>query len=142
MAYVHGSANIIRNASKTLTGPKFLLDKNIVLVTVNYRLGILGFHSAGDAAVPWNFGLKEQRALKELFNGYNKIFVRNRVTIFGESSGDESGQLLAPSGTYLEIGNILQTISTRRKYSKERLMFLFENVPPYSLKNEVQNSSE
>lgn len=40
-------------------GPAYLLDENVILVTVNYRLGALGFASSGDSIAPGNFGMKK-----------------------------------------------------------------------------------
>lgn len=51
------------------------MDQDIVLVTVNYRLGSLGFLSTGDKESPGNYGLKDQVvALK---------FVKNNIAAFG-----------------------------------------------------------
>ncbi|KAK0159656.1 hypothetical protein PV327_010750 [Microctonus hyperodae] len=70
-------------------GPQYLLEKNIVLVTVNYRLGSLGFMSTGDSNAPGNAGLKDQvEALRFVqkniaqFNGNP-----NSVTILGYGAG-------------------------------------------------------
>lgn len=40
-------------------GPYFFMDEDIVLVTINYRLGPLGFLSTGDE-IQGNMGLKDQ----------------------------------------------------------------------------------
>jgi hypothetical protein len=36
------------------------MKEDVVLVTFNYRLGVLGFMSTGDEASPGNYGLKDQ----------------------------------------------------------------------------------
>ncbi|KAK2575833.1 hypothetical protein KPH14_007208 [Odynerus spinipes] len=41
-------------------GPEYIMDKDIVLVTVNNRMGTLGFLSTGDSLAPGNLGLKDQ----------------------------------------------------------------------------------
>ena len=77
-------------------GPENIMQsQNMILVTVNYRLGVLGFLSTEDEIIPGNFGLKDQvEALKwvqrniEAFNGDPK-----RVTITGFSAGGASVQL-------------------------------------------------
>lgn len=45
---------------RMMYGPDHLLDKDVILVTANYRLGALGFLSTGDENCPGNFGLKDQ----------------------------------------------------------------------------------
>lgn len=69
--------------------------QKMILVTINYRLGILGFLSTEDDVIPGNFGLKDQvEALKwvqrniEAFNGDAQ-----RVMIVGNSAGGASVHL-------------------------------------------------
>lgn len=42
MVWVHGGAFIAGSSKTTMFGPEFLMTEDIVLVTFNYRLGILG----------------------------------------------------------------------------------------------------
>ena len=92
MVWIHGGAFHVGTGDYSVYGPNYLLDKDIILVSINYRLGALGFLSTGDAVAPGNFGLKDQVvALKwvqkniEFFGGNP-----NRVTIFGGSAGGSS----------------------------------------------------
>ncbi|CAG7816976.1 unnamed protein product, partial [Allacma fusca] len=73
-------------------GPAYLLDQDVLLVTLNYRVGVIGFLSTGDDVIPGNNGLKDQSlALKwvyenvEGFGGDPK-----RITLMGHSSGAAS----------------------------------------------------
>ncbi|XP_054014891.1 carboxylic ester hydrolase-like [Hylaeus anthracinus] len=95
MVYIHGDTYSLGNASKTTTGAGFLLDKQIVLVTFNYRLGIFGFLSTGDLEAPGNYGLKDQvMALKWVKQNIREFGGNPEdVTIFGESSGGECAHL-------------------------------------------------
>lgn len=61
-------------------------------MTFNYRLGILGFLSTGDASAQGNWALKDMvealrwvRSNIHLFGGNP-----NQITIFGESAGSVS----------------------------------------------------
>ncbi|XP_037028874.1 esterase B1-like [Bradysia coprophila] len=96
MVWIHGGAFIFGDSSEMLYGPDYLLadENDIVFVSMNYRLGALGFLSIDDPSVgvPGNAGLKDQAlALKWVrqnihhFGGNNK-----NVTVFGESAGGTS----------------------------------------------------
>ncbi|XP_044730504.1 venom carboxylesterase-6-like isoform X2 [Chrysoperla carnea] len=73
-------------------GPQYLLDKDVVLVTVNYRLGTLGFISTGDENAPGNLGLKDQVQAMRWVQQNIKSFGGNpdEVTIMGYSAGSYS----------------------------------------------------
>lgn len=85
--YIHGGG--FDCGGGDLFGNKFLVDQNIILVTINYRLGALGFLNTGDGTVPGNLGLHDQiMALRwvqeniEYFGGD-----KDNVTLMGESAG-------------------------------------------------------
>nr|ATU82753.1 secreted Esterase/lipase protein [Pristhesancus plagipennis] len=91
LVYIHGGA--FRWGGE---GPKYnagyLIDGNVILVNIHYRLGALGFLSTEDEYIPGNFGLKDQAmALQwikdniESFGGDNE-----KITIFGISAGGTS----------------------------------------------------
>lgn len=92
MVWIHGGAFIAGSNSFDEYGPKYFLDKDIVLVTINYRLGILGFLSTADLVSPGNFGLKDQvLALKWVQSNIHSFGGDpNKVTLFGESAGGMS----------------------------------------------------
>lgn len=78
----------VRGSSKTdIYGPDYLLLKDIVVVSFNYRIGIFGFLSLNDESlgVPGNTGLKDQIfALKWLKRNIHKFGGDpDNVTIFG-----------------------------------------------------------
>lgn len=68
------------------------MDKDIVFVSMNYRLGVLGFLSTGDEVAPGNYGLKDQvLALKWVQKNIHHFGGdASRVTIGGESAGGAS----------------------------------------------------
>ncbi|XP_076396750.1 uncharacterized protein LOC100876166 [Megachile rotundata] len=86
-------------------GPQYLMDKDIVLVTVNYRLGTLGFLSTGDRWAPGNLGLKDQViALRWVSRNIGAFGGDpNSVTISGCSVGGLSTalHLVSPMSKYL-----------------------------------------
>ncbi|XP_031338023.1 esterase SG1-like isoform X1 [Photinus pyralis] len=60
---IHGGAFMMGDSA--LAGPGYIMDRDVVYVNLNYRLGALGFLSTEDAIVPGNNGLKDQQlALK------------------------------------------------------------------------------
>ncbi|XP_020707598.2 esterase E4 isoform X2 [Athalia rosae] len=99
MVWVHGGGFVEGNSLPRHYGPRYLLDEDIVLVTFNYRLGPIGFLSAGDEVLPGNWGMKDQvLALKWVQENIAKFGGNpERVTIFGQSAGSAAVQLLALS---------------------------------------------
>ena len=92
MVWIHGGGFHTENSNLSTYGPNYLLDKDIVFVSINYRLGILGFLSTGDVVAPGNFGLKDQVLALKWIQKNIRVFGGdpNRVTIFGESAGGAS----------------------------------------------------
>jgi len=76
-------------------GPQYLLDKRIILVVVNYRLGRLGFLSLEDETLPGNYGMKDQVLslmwVKSHIDDYGGD--SDKMTIYGESAGSCSTSL-------------------------------------------------
>ena len=101
MVWIHGGGFQAGSSRPTSYGPSHLLDKNIVLVSMNYRLGIFGFLSTGDSVAPGNFGLKDQVLALKWVQQHIKSFGGNpkKVTIFGESAGGASVNFHALSNT-------------------------------------------
>ncbi|XP_012522381.1 venom carboxylesterase-6 isoform X2 [Monomorium pharaonis] len=92
MVWFHGGGWLAGAGHSEFYGPKFLLDFNLVLVTVNFRLGPLGFLSTEDLECPGNLGLKDQQQALRWVHENIAYFSGdpNRVTIFGESAGGAS----------------------------------------------------
>ncbi|XP_011705444.1 PREDICTED: juvenile hormone esterase-like, partial [Wasmannia auropunctata] len=47
------------SGDKLFYGPDYIVPKNVVLVTLNYRLGVLGFLNLYDKVATGNQGLKD-----------------------------------------------------------------------------------
>nr|AID61338.1 esterase [Calliphora stygia] len=95
MVWLHGGGYSFGSGNTFLYGPDYLVAENVVLVTLNYRLGPLGFLTAGPDA-PGNQGLKDQiLALKWVRDNIAAFGGDpNQVTVFGESAGASSVQML------------------------------------------------
>ncbi|CAD0198627.1 unnamed protein product [Chrysodeixis includens] len=92
IVFIHGGGYRSGSGNDASYGPDFLVRKNMVAVTLNYRVDALGFLSLGTEDVPGNAGLKDQvLALKWVQNNIH-VFGgdRNRVTIMGQSAGSAS----------------------------------------------------
>ena len=86
--FIHGGA--YRNGQGMLyDGSALTAHGDVILVTINYRLELLGFMSTGDATSPGNYGLWDQHMALQWVHNNIKSFGGDtkRVTIFGESAG-------------------------------------------------------
>ena len=99
MVYIHGGAFIMGGGASYFFGPNYLIEHDVILVTINYRLGALGFLATDDKASAGNMGLLDQiQALRwiqkniEAFGGDAK-----QVTLFGEDAGAASVSILTLS---------------------------------------------
>ncbi|KAF5281269.1 hypothetical protein FQA39_LY05155 [Lamprigera yunnana] len=92
MVFFHPGGFVSGTGNSDFHGPEFFMDRNIVLVTLNYRVGVLGFLSTLDAASPGNWGLKDQVAALQWVQDNIVVFGGNKkqVTIFGQSAGGAS----------------------------------------------------
>lgn len=95
MFYIHGG-NFIHGASNTFPGHIMATFYKVVVVTINYRLGALGFLSTGDVNSPGNYGILDQAmALRWVYdNAPNFKGDRNSITLFGPGAGAASAGLL------------------------------------------------
>jgi para-nitrobenzyl esterase len=94
MFWIHGGGYAGGSASEPRHNGDFLPLKGVVLVTINYRLGVFGFMATADLAkeangAAGNYGLLDMVAALQ----WVKANIRNfggdpeNVTIFGESAG-------------------------------------------------------
>ncbi|XP_049851859.1 esterase FE4-like [Schistocerca gregaria] len=67
----------------------YYIDHGIVVVSIQYRLGALGFMSTGDSLLPGNLGMKDQVLALKWIKQNIRAFGGNpdEVTISGQSSG-------------------------------------------------------
>lgn len=95
MFWIHGGGYSFGSGNTFLYGPDYLVAEDVVLVTFNYRLGPIGFLTAGPNA-PGNQGLKDQILALQWVQNNIAAFGGDpkSVTIFGESAGASSVQML------------------------------------------------
>ena len=89
MVWIHGGAFVNGNSAVPMYDGHAFARDGIVLVTINYRLGIDGFALLPDAPAPANRGLLDQVAALEWVRDNIAAFGGDpaNVTIFGESAG-------------------------------------------------------
>ncbi|XP_063294085.1 carboxylesterase 5A-like isoform X1 [Pelobates fuscus] len=88
MVFIHGGG--LRMGSATLhDGSALSAYENVVVVSIQYRLGLLGFFSTGDGQAPGNYGFFDQVAALQWVQENIKDFGGDpqSVTIFGHSAG-------------------------------------------------------
>jgi len=92
MVFLHGGAFVVGAGGDSMYDGKSLAAHGVVVVTVNYRLGPLGFLNG-------NWGIQDQRAALQWVQRNIAAFGGNPadVTIFGESAGGRSVNALLVS---------------------------------------------
>lgn len=97
-------------------GPEILMDRDIIWVTINYRLGALGFLETEDEIVPGNMGMKDQTmALQWVKDNIAKFGGNpNSITLTGTSAGGVSVHFhyMSPMSRGLFKGGIAQSGTT------------------------------
>lgn len=97
MVWIHGGGLVIGGGALLMYDGSALARRDVILVTINYRLGVLGFfsHPALDQESPGgpvNFGLLDQIAALRWVHNNIHAFGGDpaRVTIAGQSAGAQS----------------------------------------------------
>ena len=130
--YIHGGG--FQGGSSIMFPSDILALQGVVVVTIQYRLGVFGFLTTGDSAAPGNYGMLDQVEALEWVKENIENFGGDpsKVTIFGTSAGGNSvglhlvspksktlfHQAIAESGTEL-APTVIQPISLARRYAKE-----------------------
>lgn len=95
MVYIHGG-DFETGAGSDYDGSVLASYGNVIVVTLNYRLGLLGFFPTMEGTARGNFGLMDQVAalhwLQENIAEFGGL--SNNVTVFGSGSGAACIQLL------------------------------------------------
>nr|ACX50608.1 neuroligin 1 [Danio rerio] len=98
MVFVHGGS-YMEGTGNMFDGSILASYGNVIVITVNYRLGVLGFLSTGDQAAKGNYGLLDLiQALR--WTSENIAFFGGdplRITVFGSGAGASCVNLLTLS---------------------------------------------
>ncbi|MEM9572630.1 MAG: carboxylesterase family protein [Pseudomonadota bacterium] len=152
MVWIHGGSHQSGAGSQEIYQANQLVENGVVLVTINYRLGVLGYiaHPALSAddprGVSGNYGLLDQVAALEWVRDNIEIFGGDphNVTIFGESAGAQSvteimaapmseglfHKAILQSGASSYNGNGLTTAIDGRLTMHEAGLDFFEGLAP------------
>jgi len=133
MVWIHGGGFLVGSSDPSFYGPARFLDYDIVLVTINYRLGALGFLTSGGEDAPANNGIQDQllalRWVKENIKDFGGD--PDKVTIFGESAGASS--VLALMSSPRANGLFHQAIAMDGSYNNiNPLLYSSRSVPHYT----------
>ncbi|XP_049802599.1 cholinesterase 1-like isoform X1 [Schistocerca nitens] len=92
MVWIHGGGFVQGEGGRAQFGPDFLVERGVIVVTLNYRLGVLGFLSLENELAPGNLGLKDQHLALRWVRRNIRAFGGDPddVTLFGESAGAAS----------------------------------------------------
>ncbi|CAG9761134.1 unnamed protein product [Ceutorhynchus assimilis] len=92
IVWIFGGGFSIGGADYDTYAPDFLLDRDIIFVAMNYRLGAFGFLSTGDLNCPGNWGLKDQIMALRWVKEHIRAFGGNpeKISIAGQSAGSAS----------------------------------------------------
>ncbi|XP_051030284.1 acylcarnitine hydrolase-like [Phodopus roborovskii] len=112
MVWIHGGALVVGMASM-YDGSMLAAIEDVVVVTIQYRLGVLGFFSTGDQHARGNWGFLDQVAALRWVQQNIAHFGGNsdQVTIFGESAGGTSvsSHVVSPMSKGLFHGAIMES---------------------------------
>ncbi|XP_071460785.1 cocaine esterase-like [Marmota flaviventris] len=112
MVWIHGGALVMGSASM-FDGSILSAIENVLVVTIQYRLGVLGFFSTGDQHATGNWGYLDQVAALRWVQQNIAHFGGNpdQVTIFGASAGGTSvsSHVVSPVSQGLFHGAIMES---------------------------------
>ncbi|XP_015363502.1 PREDICTED: fatty acyl-CoA hydrolase precursor, medium chain [Diuraphis noxia] len=97
LIWIHGGGFF--SGSALQYGPAHLVKNNIIVVTIQYRLGSLGWLTSNVKNLPGNVGLFDMRAAIKWVNEYINYFNGDpeRIVVSGQGSGASAATLLTMS---------------------------------------------
>ncbi|KAK9881438.1 hypothetical protein WA026_016325 [Henosepilachna vigintioctopunctata] len=139
LVYIHGGGFAMGSGHIDEERPHRIMDNDVIMVSVQYRLGFLGFLSTGDLECPGNYGLKDQQFALRWVQENIRYFGGDptKVTIGGESAGGGSVglQLLGSNARGLFRGAIQSSGSSLAQWSRQRDPISYA----YLMANQIDN---
>ncbi|KAK7590733.1 hypothetical protein V9T40_002346 [Parthenolecanium corni] len=124
MVFIHGGAFNAGSGSSDLYSADYLMNYDVILVTLNYRVHALGFLDMGTKNCTGNCGLRDQMQAMKWVKENIKQFGGDpeNITIFGESAGATSVylQVLSPMSKGLFNKAIIQSDFGNTYYGSKR----------------------
>ena len=121
MVWVHGGA-FVNGAGSDYDVTRLVTAGEVMVVTVNYRLGVFGFFGFPGLEGSGSFGLQDQQAALAWVRRNAAAFGGDpsNITLFGESAGSMSvcAQLVSPAAAGLFDKAILQSGSSLQRWEK------------------------
>lgn len=74
--WIHGGGFVSGSGNKELYGPEYLIDHDIIVVTINYRLGVFGFLNLDYEMAPGNMGLMDQVIIFNTISPH-KVYIKH-----------------------------------------------------------------
>ena len=100
MVWIHGGRFTSGSGSDPLYGPELLVNEGVVVVSINYRLGALGWLTTLSSDAPGNLGLRDMALaltwVRDNIGDYGGD--GERVTVFGTSAGSMAISALLTMG--------------------------------------------
>ncbi|XP_015429390.1 PREDICTED: esterase FE4-like [Dufourea novaeangliae] len=126
IVFVHGGKYIIGASHSQEFPPDYMLNRDVILVSMNYRLNVMGFFTTANKVSPGNYGLKD--ILMSLHWVHDNIESfhgdSNSVTLWGHSAGAGAVHAMAftkkTEGLFhryiLQSGSIFATWAVNSRY--------------------------
>lgn len=105
IVFIHPGGLYVGSGRSDNFGPEYLLEKDVVLVTFNYRLAFFGFTSVGSNEAVGNAGFKDQALVLKWVSDHIHHFGGNSqcVTLMGDSAGKYLCNILINISVTLKI---------------------------------------
>lgn len=94
-------------------GPDFLIDEDVIMVTISFRIGVLGFLNTGDDFAEGNMGAKDMLTALRWLKEYITFFGgdKSKVTVIGsgKAASTVASFLLTPAAKGLFARLVIQS---------------------------------